>query len=1045
MDPHLEPLVLSNRDQLTQTAKFRAAQLREQWNHAQDFQSASEACAGLMSIAANGIDKVHWKVALPHVSAAIKVSGALGNPFAAQRLELLDRCLKSAALATNWKQANDHPDHIRVQMLLHLNADHALSPAEFQNHLRPALVRLAGTGSGGQQAAQEAANLLASSHSPEIAEYGQKMQLVVGKTIELRKAQEYFNDVIKQHSNRVQSEMTLNEQISLQVNDRVLPLEVHQQLRLTATAMGTIALQCAEVDPVAALPLLREVSGLIRTALPEQEQAEFLEHAIAQGVAANDPPFVLQMAARRVALPNAQLTPLVSEAFTRCIEQRQQELQLGIDPDKWTPARHQMQCAVELIEGMARSPNPELVLQALNIAKSDPFFQLEKSASARIVLDIASLHGTTQTFVDATTITNAGTILLSEGELDGAMEAVSLLQNLAYDTNSPEPHAQALGLMKGISTAQKAEVWRMSPLNPERDITGEEWSEESTVGMQLSEFDALNEVAVSLQELGADPTDINDLRHFGAQQALACAQEHATNGDWSACEELAGMMDELQPGNHAEQRRLLAQTALQSALADPSGDLGPEEDLTQRLEAIEAALALADPTDVTTREEVLNACDQFSHHSLLQNPSSSQELAVAKDLNDRIAEIRVTAQKPSAPKQQLYQQAGHLEYPSAKALAFCTEGRLRPEEAEKVKAFSMHVAQAVEQAYNELSLMNVSDWDGKRAHLNNLGTMQATWAESGLAVDNKINLNDDARGALYFELLRLDDDADFQPSRNKATDPVEKKYFDKLRNDCATAYPPDGYPDEDPAKRQKFIELRTEFHSDPANSNVTSLASGKGLSMLSARAGYLIEERAYQLMSDRGVLGWDDQNTEVLGKGTRPDVTLPLGGNRYALLDINASESTGHILKKSPSWTDKARIPAAIEVTYPSFDSKLLVSHLLEKKAQFPSHMAEQREQHLQLLQQQQDDKAEVLNWLRDLRDNYSQSALNKVTRSQKNSAHLAATLGLTTGWKGLPKKLPSPPDPILAGQAMEALERKYGPNPISRRNAQSKSVQQGL
>jgi hypothetical protein len=1022
------------------TPNYHVAALCSQWNAAQDDPTAVEAGRGLMELANQDLQTEPWGKKLPHISVALKASGVIGGDFAAPRAELLKSCLDSASAPINWKKEdNNHPDNIRAQMLLHLYTDKAITTEETQKHLRPALVRLAGASPEGAQAALQYANTLASSDTPEIAAFGQRMQHTVAATNELRQTRAYFDEVVRQQTARAQSEMTHNEQIGLQVKELTLPAEVREQLRVTAMRMGDIALECGRIDPVAALPHLREVSGIIRNVVSEAEQAVFLEKALLCGVEAKDPAFVLQMAARRVALPCEGIPPVVIEALERCITERQNELVRGVDPEEWTQARSQMQDAVALLESMAQSPNPVLVQKALEIAMSEAFFKLEPDSAARIVLDVAALQGTTRTQVNANAILQAGKTLLAEEDVEGAMEAVTLLQNLSA-ANRVNP--QAVALMKAIGEKQMEAVWEVSPENQDRMAPGDdEWNQQASMGLQMAELDALHEIALSLKEMKANAAQINDLREYGGRMALACAQEHAQNGDWASVEALAGMMDKIHPGNHAEERQVLAQTALRMAVAAPSGDLGAEEDLMQRLEALEAALALADPKDKATRQAVLQVCDQLSNHTLLKSPATDQMRAVAEEMKAQITEIQATALNPSAAKNDLYDNASRLNYPSAQALAFATQGRLRPGEQDKVGAFADEVARAVEQAYNELSLMDISNWDGRHTHLGNLEKMQNIWAEAGTAVETKVGCNPDARAALYFELMRLSEGGDFQPSDKKKKDAAEVKYFKELTADCVKAYPPDGVPDDDPTKRQKFIQARITFHSNSVNAKATTLGSDKGLKMLSARAGYLIEERTYQLLDQRKVLGWDDQNTKVLGSGTRPDVTLPLGGKRYALLDITASKSTGHILDKTPSWTNKPRIPAAIEVTYPSFDSKNLVSLLLDKKGEFPGNMAQKRAEHLQALQQQQDDNKAVLKWLRDLRDQYGQSAVNKVCGSKYKAGHVVASTGTSNRWTGLPEKLPRPHDADIAKKSMEALEATFGPNPITQRNAQQATM----
>lgn len=81
-------------------------------------------------------------------------------------------------------------------------------------------------------------------------------------------------------------------------------------------------------------------------------------------------------------------------------------------------------------------------------------------------------------------------------------------------------------------------------------------------------------------------------------------------------------------------------------------------------------------------------------------------------------------------------------------------------------------------------------------------------------------------------------------------------------------------------------------------------------------AGYVIESKVTErIKNDDGV---SIQVTGLL-KGTRPDIVLENGG-QFGLLDITASNSTGHILLKKGNWTGHQNITYVAELTYPSID-----------------------------------------------------------------------------------------------------------------------------
>ncbi|NER38118.1 MAG: hypothetical protein F6J93_29860 [Oscillatoria sp. SIO1A7] len=110
----------------------------------------------------------------------------------------------------------------------------------------------------------------------------------------------------------------------------------------------------------------------------------------------------------------------------------------------------------------------------------------------------------------------------------------------------------------------------------------------------------------------------------------------------------------------------------------------------------------------------------------------------------------------------------------------------------------------------------------------------------------------------------------------------------------------------------------------------------------STAAGYVIEGKANVGIKALGP-EFDTQNTDLL-KGTRPDVAIKLKSGNYALVDITASKSLGHILKKKGNWTGHVHIPYVAESIYPSinFDDPSITASWSEDEIEAARKAAEE-------------------------------------------------------------------------------------------------------
>ncbi len=89
----------------------------------------------------------------------------------------------------------------------------------------------------------------------------------------------------------------------------------------------------------------------------------------------------------------------------------------------------------------------------------------------------------------------------------------------------------------------------------------------------------------------------------------------------------------------------------------------------------------------------------------------------------------------------------------------------------------------------------------------------------------------------------------------------------------------------------------------------------------STAAGYVIESK----VNDK-ICGWQGVELQATGmlKGTRPDIVLSDGNGSYGLLDITASDSTGHIFMKKGNWIRHENIIYVAELIYPSINFKTM-------------------------------------------------------------------------------------------------------------------------
>lgn len=117
----------------------------------------------------------------------------------------------------------------------------------------------------------------------------------------------------------------------------------------------------------------------------------------------------------------------------------------------------------------------------------------------------------------------------------------------------------------------------------------------------------------------------------------------------------------------------------------------------------------------------------------------------------------------------------------------------------------------------------------------------------------------------------------------------------------------------------EFISGQTKTWKGPKYAALIDLYYSDNYAYALPHVGNAMEERVYALMNAKKLSeSWSDQDTTVLGSGTRPDISVMLSQSpyRYALYDITSKAN--HIHDKSPPWTNKKHICYVAELVFPS-------------------------------------------------------------------------------------------------------------------------------
>jgi hypothetical protein len=280
------------------------------------------------------------------------------------------------------------------------------------------------------------------------------------------------------------------------------------------------------------------------------------------------------------------------------------------------------------------------------------------------------------------------------------------------------------------------------------------------------------------------------------------------------------------------------------------------------------------------------------------------------------------------------------KHKAASVVHYASKGKMSTQQREEVEKFAERVTRSANSAREELVRSNFKDWEDTGSHLMQMLKLQADWHQ----------VNKDK--ALFYDLQKL---RTLQSGKTLEND----KYSQSVSRDAKAA----GWPDN--LDSAKYLDLRKEALKEK---DARVHAESRSLKMLHAVAGYLIEERIYQLLPSRDEVPWTDQDTEILGGGTRPDITLPVkdAPNLYALLDITATDSQGHIFDKRPEWTKSQKVGDAAEILYDSIDHGTLQAVMLDKVSFSPEEVAQRQAALSALRQKEEARKNDVVELIQD-------------------------------------------------------------------------------
>ncbi len=346
----------------------------------------------------------------------------------------------------------------------------------------------------------------------------------------------------------------------------------------------------------------------------------------------------------------------------------------------------------------------------------------------------------------------------------------------------------------------------------------------------------------------------------------------------------------------------------------------------------------------------------------------------------------------------------------------------------KIDKFVQVVSRKSQMAYEELKNTQFTDWDVSKGHYARKCLLKNQWDQVKKAYKLSDNLPVPANretevSAVFYDLQRVLTIGKKGPSSDY------DKELAQAQEDADNAYELDQKKGVDPliSADERFITARMTAHADP-NAESTKFAASESVAMLSTLGGYLIEERTYQLLKadthkqeqmipwigDK--VSWTDQDTDILGGTTRPDLTLKIPGEElHLLMDFTAFNSQGHIYGKTPRWTDSNLVADSVEVLYPSMTKHELKSFILEGKALTEAEIKQVKQAYEAEKAAIKERQANLTGLARSMHYFFKMGLFDKEPEMKKKSetlnamGHLCKRYGLPYQSAGSNIKIPSP------------------------------------
>ncbi len=171
---------------------------------------------------------------------------------------------------------------------------------------------------------------------------------------------------------------------------------------------------------------------------------------------------------------------------------------------------------------------------------------------------------------------------------------------------------------------------------------------------------------------------------------------------------------------------------------------------------------------------------------------------------------------------------------------------------------------------------------------------------------------------------------------------------------------------------------------------------GRGVGSMhpSTAAGYIIESKVNNRLS--GEADFNFQNSTLL-PGTRPDITVDLGDEHTALIDITAGNSLGHIFNKKGNWANHGKIPYVSEAWYPSIDFTGKAENLTPDQIRAAEAMAENRKALADLMRAEKiRQKTETFNeWQRVILKKFERQPSGIFTLLRRNKRMLSVLINV--------------------------------------------------